>query len=1827
MPSTSSTAHVSEPAWLRGLEGGLPTGLDEQGAWEWPTGRLGYEGPTGGPQVAFDTETELPMGWNEAADTEGVFSELFRLARQVYREGACSLPGSTIKYEPFVQIARYAVHCGFVDEPVAERVLTWLRWGTDAGVQRTRLRGTRVFTNYESACGEYKGRVAKALGQRVDAGKTVEVGVWSEDLRLLAAQVFGDFFVAPMLAVPKPLQPEDCRPATDHGITTLNDATDMEGLSYELTAHEEIRHFLKTGHVMHVSDVDAAFPILALCPWLWPFFFVRFFSASDALHLYAHTFADFGTRGMPGAFKLFFVDVFLGMARAVGVLTLPMAVWVDDTGLIGSSVKRVRAEMTALQRWAKLLGVSFKALKDKPAAHVVLMIGFWWDSFARTITLDSLKLGAYMAMFKEFSIRSSLCLRERRQGAGRAQRALMTAPPGARCILQPIFAAMKGLTFAWQQRKTTASERTAWRFVHDILDLNLGRGYFSYDQFKSGPVVYTDASKSGRYSGGGYVENDGTADYWVYGSSAAKEPIDWAEADTVLEAARRSCYKWYNCIVDFYVDNTAFEQSGEAGRSRVERLNYILISLFLLQISFNFIIRYHYVPSEENVLADHLSRGRIAQFWLAVRQSHGFFTGTVVLASDAGRVLGKNHTARQYGTWTILDASKLAAFRQPHRVMEQYSREVLAAVLIQAFARGFLVRRKLLDDGYETPPPPPPGPDAGNPIFDLNDSDSSEDDVEDEGPDEPMPDLPVIVVCDQCGFMRPCPCEGYGTPPPELAEDEVDDEPPPPEPEPDVPPVEDPPLRAPHGPVGGRACTWARLVMLMQASASLATGEAVAISSDDCLTIEPEPSAIFGWQRSGVTNPFPDMPVGGWIFCLLIGCTIFWLAAWFAAWRRAHAVGEDGYASDDSDIPPLAGPSPPTSDDDADETPRDPRLDAEFYRTALRLRAGGRRGPPVPPTVASAVSLSLAVPSSAPQKVVSKSASSHNTDGRYRRILDDVVKQAIGRRAMDDARDTLMGARRGRTFSLGDLRYLAIKHEVKVPTKEQCAFHDFDVTAVPRELWVVPRDCGRTAATIEAKGKCPGIRCKKCAFSWHLHAMTVGSWLIGQSDAASVAPLSSQELAVDGPGWFSWLPALCLLVLAFGLLLALMSQFAPELLRPGWAARRPLLFGPCQVCGVRTGRRCSLLADEWYCSIEHEAYDRHAHYHRSLGQCGECDCEPVLVVGSRVAGRRTAAGRWVLRNLLFGLCLLAAPDLTSSMDAMELGPSGTHPREHGGFLPMRSSDGQGNLRTDLYFGLPGDLMTWIDELFDNRLSASSMRTVSRAIDLWDEAREPYGWDQVILTDDRQRGAKMVCFVRHMMRDMNMPYSTITNYVWGMRTWMGLQHQADPCAGVIGWTTFMKSVKVPTFVIGEPRRRVPLAVLRSILRQTDLSDFVQVQLALILVVLFLTFSRSEPFPKNHTGEESFDPKSHWLVRDFTVRGFNFGYLFGVRFKTIKQDPRLERASVAGDGYEWGDAGAVGGYDFTYVGDVPGSLFSIFTWFRRFMSFFEGGRSALDYMFLDPDRTRPLTYRVLTTQFHRALERVGYTGPPLGLHGVRVAGYNESKNANGEDLTAIHGLWMGPKASGHGRYHRASMLDVANIPARMLSEEDTYSPAAVARRISRNARPSFQAADERTPARGEAAASVDDAERQAVERAADVAAGGAAAAAVATPAVGQPVVVDLGSSDDEPVMWGSGIYSPPPAGYAFHAQVTSSTRPSPAGPSSGPVSQRTRARGGRGGRGSGGRTPRSERAMSLGGRRGLRSFDLGNRMGSGAWALRMSLTQRRAQRYYSLDAAEC
>ena len=69
---------------------------------------------------------------------------------------------------------------------------------------------------------------------------------------------------------------------------------------------------------MYASDVERAFELLPIAPHLRPFFFTRFFSGGD-LRLFCNV-RRLRPRGMPGTFKIFFVDVLLAMARTLECL-------------------------------------------------------------------------------------------------------------------------------------------------------------------------------------------------------------------------------------------------------------------------------------------------------------------------------------------------------------------------------------------------------------------------------------------------------------------------------------------------------------------------------------------------------------------------------------------------------------------------------------------------------------------------------------------------------------------------------------------------------------------------------------------------------------------------------------------------------------------------------------------------------------------------------------------------------------------------------------------------------------------------------------------------------------------------------------------------------------------------------------------------------------------------------------------------------------------------------------------------------------------------------------------------------------------------------------------------------------------------------------------------------------------------------------------------------------------------------------------------------------------------------------------------------------------
>ena len=541
-------------------------------------------------------------------------AEMARLRAVVESENACALPGCSIKYNSFLTVMWRAVQRGFVSQPDAVFTADGLRHGFSLGVDVTKMRGHRRYSNYKSAV-DAAVSVSRAIGKRVETGKTLDLGPWSGTLETALCAMFDSTIIFPMGAVGKSVveYEDEKRPTDDHSRTGLNAATDMAGLSYSLDTYREVAHYLKQGYFMRVSDVASAFPILPLRPVVWPYFLFRFFrgSSSSAVNLFAHIFADFGASGTPGTFKKFFVDVVVNMARSELVLTLPMPIFVDDCGLIGCDDAQVDAEMVAFHQFCDVVcGVFFKFLKDRAAAQKQLMIGFWWDSRTLTRTLDEVKLLSYMTTLADYAARPTLTLREMQSIAGKMQRATMTFPRGAACLVMSMFALTVGLTLPWHRRRVTKAARGDMWTIWELLHLNLGKGFYSYTNFLWGPEVATDASRSKSYTGGGFICRDGVYDFWRYGSRASRKLIDFLEGDTVVETVRRMASRWRGCMVKFYIDNMVFEQSGKKGRSKKERLNVLLKELFMAQILYGFVIIWEWLDTKANCLSDHLSRGR-----------------------------------------------------------------------------------------------------------------------------------------------------------------------------------------------------------------------------------------------------------------------------------------------------------------------------------------------------------------------------------------------------------------------------------------------------------------------------------------------------------------------------------------------------------------------------------------------------------------------------------------------------------------------------------------------------------------------------------------------------------------------------------------------------------------------------------------------------------------------------------------------------------------------------------------------------------------------------------------------------------------------------------------------------------------------------------------------------------------------------------------------------------------------------------------------------------------------------------------------------------------
>eukprot|EP00965_Chrysotila_dentata_P118258 3909280-Pleurochrysis_carterae.AAC.1 len=94
--------------------------------------------------------------------------------------------------------------------------------------------------------------------------------------------------------------------------------------------------------------------------------------------------------------------------------------------------------------------------------------------------------------------------------------------------------------------------------------------------------------------------------------------------------------------------------------------------------------------------------------------------------------------------------------------------------------------------------------------------------------------------------------------------------------------------------------------------------------------------------------------------------------------------------------------------------------------------------------------------------------------------------------------------------------------------------------------------------------------------------------------------------------------------------------------------------------------------------------------------------------------------------------------------------------------------------------------------------------------------------------------------------------------------MKYNRQLDPAYGVAELEDLMKSVQVVVWVASEPRRAVPVWLVKESLERVDVTRLVEVQAAFFMLVLVFTFARSEtPCCKTH---KSFDPTQHLMLSD-------------------------------------------------------------------------------------------------------------------------------------------------------------------------------------------------------------------------------------------------------------------------------------------------------------------------------------------------------------------------
>jgi len=395
-----------------------------------------------------------------------------------------------------------------------------------------------------------------------------------------------------------------------------------------------VRVFASFGCWIGLQDVKGAFPCLLLDPAMHKFFTFLWHdlrpgepepdNTRDLVrYLYVHTHGLFGPRDLPYIWTMYMLFITMA-ATSLGIPLSPP--YLDDIPVV---MERRSEASWAQERISALLdevNTPEKALKHEPPFQKGSVLGREFNTRTFTVAVPADKMQRFISTLRRFfdpgPVSRRVPLKALQELTGQAAFIGSVLHHTFNSYMAPIYALLRGISVHGSRRfhsvRLTGDARQAGRaLLQDIRFFNRRVSINPDLTHTRASPVYTDAS--GRpFAGWGFASRSQFQAGRFYGESYLWD-IKLTELAAVLFAVMAHAREWTCCVVPLYVDNDTVVGWLRRGRAKGEKklrdtANAMLRDIFAASLQHDFVLEVHWIATDDNIMADALSRGDFARF-------------------------------------------------------------------------------------------------------------------------------------------------------------------------------------------------------------------------------------------------------------------------------------------------------------------------------------------------------------------------------------------------------------------------------------------------------------------------------------------------------------------------------------------------------------------------------------------------------------------------------------------------------------------------------------------------------------------------------------------------------------------------------------------------------------------------------------------------------------------------------------------------------------------------------------------------------------------------------------------------------------------------------------------------------------------------------------------------------------------------------------------------------------------------------------------------------------------------------------------------------------